>query len=240
MEDFEKLFWSSHLTSAPARAPAVLAPVRVPDVPKPRYPNDPLPDRSPDWLVATGNTDVYLFAAPWIDHASDSYWHSATRLPPGFTLSPQFPAGIQLGYKMFWERVGASQILPGPQTFIKQVTHKAGMTQTESLYFSSEIGAGISGFSAKLSQNLGRSITISNETDVTTTYQIAVQEGKTTVWTLWQLVEVYTLIDGQGNDFSYDGRFEFRGPWGMSVHAYFPTPRANHRTHQVVSDIASF
>jgi hypothetical protein len=177
---------------APADVPTIRANPELP-VPRPKSKNEVLPPKSAEILVKAASTDLFLYLP------MDGNYVRVGDFPciPQ-SLVPPFPAGIQLGYKMYLENLD-SEHLTGAITFTRQIVSKIGMSKTNGSTLSGELGVSIFGLSGKLSQTFTSSITTTQETDVTTTYNFSVPNSSIRVWTCWNLAEVFVLLDAKGN-----------------------------------------
>jgi hypothetical protein len=206
----------------------------LPPIPRPRTPFDILPTTSDEVLIAKANVELFLYTPAFLQH----YW-SANALPVG-PLTPPLPKDIQLGYKAYWERVD-TQHITGPQQFTRTETIKIGMSSTSMASLSGELGVNVNFLSGKLTETLTHSITTTQESDTAITYSVSVDKGTVMVWTLWQLVEVYALLDAQGNETTYSGTAPFQA-WGPpgKVQFLFPATRVLNHVHEAWPDSVSF
>ena len=150
----------------------------TPSVPKPTSPTD-LPPETSDTLVVSKNptTDLYVLGG-------SGAWCPVSSLPPAVT---PFPSPVYAQFSTYWKQIG-SAVLTGPQTYTKSVSYTTGMSTTDSTTLSAEFGISYGALSAKLSATIGHSVTTSQQTTITDSYQISVPSGKTSVYVLWQLM----------------------------------------------------
>jgi hypothetical protein len=97
------------------------------------------------------------------------------------------------------------------------------------------------GLSATLSQTFSHTVTIVNETDITTTFAIQADKDTTVVWTAWQLVDVFAVTtDSTGKEIGYAGRVEWLLGMNPSISS-IPNPnRVLHRQSNITADQVRF
>jgi hypothetical protein len=209
-----------------------------PPIPKPRSKDEFPPQKSSEVIVNTNNIDLFVYC--W---GNKGFYHGAY-MPlfypsikgPVYTTYPLFPLA-KIAYKRYWLNTG-SHTLIGPQNFSKAFTTTVGMSNTNSTTLSAELGVEVKGLSAKLSKSTTTSITISEEKSITETYSIEVEKRKICVYTLWQLIEVFVLVDVD------DKPIGWKGVWGyppfMGIPAVFPENQFSHNCIIKVSDTVWF
>jgi len=211
----------------------VLDPSSYPPVPKPANKDSFPPQKSPEILVSTHDIAVFLYF--WGDKG-ESQGAYVPAVAEGLATNPPFPVPSKIAYKRYWMNTGSYQLI-GPQHFSKAITTTQGMSKTKSTTLSAELGIEAKVLSAKLSATTGTSITITDETSVTETYSFDVQDGTTVVYTLWHLIEEFTLVDNANNPIEWSGR------WGLGV-AIFPAKFKDNvfanNSKRYVSDLVKF
>lgn len=121
-------------------------------------------------------------------------------------------ASPRLLHKRYWKRLKQVVMDPGTDySHAETVTYGSSTTNTQSQSFSQTIGVEVSAsggwgpFSAEVkasySQTTTReevnSVTFSEESSFTDTYSVASDPTKTIVFGLWQLVDVFVLVDAK-------------------------------------------
>lgn len=109
--------------------------------------------------------------------------------------------------------VGNYVLLSGPTTASITTSYTQGVSTTETETFGRTItgGAGLdlgalrASTSETLSTTFSTSIEITEETTVSVTQTARGEEGKKVQFSVWELVEVYSLTDANGNPFTVDG-----------------------------------
>jgi hypothetical protein len=107
--------------------------------------------------------------------------------------------------------------------FTRSVTVKNGTTVTDTNSLSGELGVSAYGLSARLSRTFSHTVTVMNETDVTTTYSY--KPEKHAVWTLWQLLERFSFVDDKGNLIEWAADAQERPKMSGIVRLVLPAPR---------------
>lgn len=118
-------------------------------------------------------------------------------------VTPDFPTQ-QITYKRYWLNT-YSVTVQGPQSYKRTITTKEGMVETDITTMSAEFGVQSEFLSAKVSASTSHSVSISESTEQTDEYSFDVPEGKTGIWTLWQLVDVFFFVDGNGDPITWVG-----------------------------------
>ena len=150
----------------------------TPAIPKPTSPTDLPPESSATLVVSVNPTsDLYVLGG-------SGAWYPVSSLPSAVT---PFPSPVYAQFSTYWKQIG-SAVITGPQTYTKSVAYTTGMSTTDSTTLSAEFGISYGALSAKLSATIGHSVTTSQQTTVTDSYQISVQAGTTSVYVLWQLM----------------------------------------------------
>lgn len=169
---------------------------------KPASKKDVAPHRYPatDDILSSDDCAVYLA----IDLFDTPLWVTPAMIYTEFELFPAFPSGTKLLYGRHWERI-YSEVVKGPQKITREVARTNGASETDRLILSAELGIPAAGLSARLSASTTHSITINSQTQVTDSYDISANEGEVNFWILWQMVEVFTLTDPNGNPVTYEG-----------------------------------
>ena len=209
-----------------------------PPIPKPRSKDEFPPEKSSEVLVNANNVDLFVY------YWGDKGYNHGAYAPVVWTTSkgsvnatnPAFPRA-KIAYKRYWQNTG-SHTLIGPQNFSKEFSTTVGMSNTNSTTLSAELGVELKGLSTKLSKSTTTSITISEEKKITETYSIEVAKRKICIYTLWQLIEVFVLVDVD------DKPIEWKGKWGFPPFvvfpAVFPENRFSHNCIKKVSDTVWF
>jgi hypothetical protein len=198
-------------TEAVGTSPIVSAEPQ-PEIPKtPTY--DSFPDsEGPPKRIATGPLQAFNLQiddgpgkGSYINSSATSWQYGAISFDPPV---PQF----RLVLDRLWRAVFPTPIrLDGRQKYDYEVRIKNGMSTTNTETISAEIGVSVKGLSARVSRTLSKSITISSERETTEQFHFTVDDGETIVWTLWQLVDRFGVVDADGNPAVYSGRMNFQG-----------------------------
>ena len=118
-------------------------------------------------------------------------------------VTPDFPTQ-QITYKRYWLNT-YSVTVQGPQRYTRKITTSEGMVETDITTMSAEFGVNSDFLSAKVSASTSHSVSISKSTEQTDEYSFEVPAGKTGIWTLWQLVDVFFFVDGNGEPITWVG-----------------------------------
>lgn len=107
-----------------------------------------------------------------------------------------------LQYIRYWQKI-FSTVIQYPANYMESHTYTEGTSETTGESFSYTLGLsgtayGI-GLSAELTRTFTHSITISSETSVTKQFTCESIEGKTIVFTVWQLVEGFRICDADSS-----------------------------------------
>ena len=178
----------------------VLQPDSLPPIPKPANKDALMPEKSIEILVSTHGIELSVCVG------KDTYIPAVHEF---FRGEPPFPASTKVAYKRYWINTG-SYTLNGPQHFEQSITTSQGMSKTKSLTMSAELGVAWQGLSAKISATTSTSISITEEKSVTEKYSFDVKSGTTVVYTLWQLVEEFVMMDNAGNPIDWTGQWIFQ------------------------------
>lgn len=136
-------------------------------------------------------------------------------------VTPTFPTQ-QITYKRYWLNT-YSVTVQGPQSFSRKITTAEGMVQTEITTMSAELGVKTANLSAKVSISTSSSVSISESKQQEDTYSFDVPDGKTGIWTLWQLVDVYFFVDGNGVPITWTGTGYYLGLFSVKNMALINT-----------------
>ena len=121
--------------------------------------------------------------------------------------------------------------------FSHQVSNTRGMSQTDSESYSSELGVSLDGLGGKLSTTFSTSITIEASQTDTNTYSINIPEGQTAVYTIWQLIASFQVLDANGFPCKYSGVWPSTDPF---FQVSFPTYKAEAALTTINSDPVIF
>jgi hypothetical protein len=96
--------------------------------------------------------------------------------------------------------------------------------------------------SAELSKTTSHAVTITENRNVTETYNFSVAEGKVAIYTLWQLVEVFALVDDNGHPIDWSGKVVLRFPvtGDKKMDATFPPDRHTNHAERYATSLHSF
>ncbi|MGI4759859.1 MAG: hypothetical protein ACRYF0_04080 [Janthinobacterium lividum] len=221
------------LPAAPTNSAAATAgipiwkPTSVSDIPPQRWPKE-------DVIVDTAQP-VELFVSFGTGYVAPHLLNT-----PPFTLTPAFPTGCRIRYGRHWERV-YTQIVDGGISYERSVTTTSGSSMTETQTLSAELGVSVAGLSASLSASLSQAVTINKETQNTNRYTISCEPGKQAVFTIWQLMEVYTLVDSTGKPVTYSGFAELNMAMGKTRYPVsLPLNRLSNSPEIVYADNTPF
>lgn len=148
----------------------------------------------------------------------------ALKRPPFFTLTPDFPENCTIRYGRYWKRV-YTEVIANGIGYTREVTTASGSSVTDAQTLSSELGVSFQGLSAQLSSSLQHSVTVTQETTATNTYNISAPAGKMAVFSIWQLVERYTIVDAAKNPVTYSGACEIQLFSKIGIPVEFPVNR---------------
>lgn len=105
----------------------------------------------------------------------------------------------------YWEKIFSTTIMY-PSTYLESHTYTEGTSETTGESFSYTLGASGGAFgitlSAELTRTFEHSITVSSETSVTKQFSCSSIEGKTIVFTAWQLVEGFRICSADSTGYT--------------------------------------
>jgi hypothetical protein len=190
----------------------------VPEIPLPTRPHTSVPQTSQKEQVALTRVED-----PFIRYGGRNRRASAHSLRrSGFEFDPVLPECF-LRLRVFWDNV-ATFVIDGPQKFERKISTSEGMSKTEQSTLGASLGIKVDFLSAKLSGELKRSITISNEKSITDTYKVDVPSGTTVTYTLWQLIEEFDFLTSEGEVFDWRGRIRPKEQRQLPMPGQPPTP----------------
>jgi hypothetical protein len=110
-----------------------------------------------------------------------------------------------LQYTRYWQKI-FSTVIQYPSDYMESHTYTEGTSETTGESFSYTLGLSGSaygiGLSAELTRTFTHSITISSETSVTKQFTCESIEGKTLVFTVWQLVEGFRICNADSSQYT--------------------------------------
>ena len=113
-----------------------------------------------------------------------------------------YSGNFGLGYAYQWRRLDRETIGAGLE-YERTTSIKLGTSESNELSITSTLGASAFGISAQLEIAFSKKIMLSREEMYTESYRIAGADGHDTVFTLWQLMELFLLLRKTGPD-SYE------------------------------------
>lgn len=166
-------------SSAAIPLPEVPIPASKDDLPPPKskYGENPGKNVELKYNLRIGKPGDYAYINPYIIN-----WHPVPDIPP-----------YELQYGLVWVRTNMQRI-PGPQSFEYSVVTTEGISETNSVEISAQLGVEVKFLNASLTATFGREISVSREHSITNTYRIDVPAEKFGVWILWQLFEEFAAI----------------------------------------------
>jgi hypothetical protein len=134
-------------------------------------------------------------------------------------LPPSPPEAPHLRRDRYWElrpiegQIGDFLLLRGPVSGEVTTSYTAGVSRTDSQTFgasiTAEVGLAIGALNASvsttLSQEFSTSVTVNEESTESFSKSVRGQEGKIVQFMVWELVEVYSISDAEGNPYEPDG-----------------------------------
>jgi hypothetical protein len=118
------------------------------------------------------------------------------------------------------------------------------MSEVDTTTLSKKVGLaeGALKLSAELSKITSHAVTITENRTVTETYNFSVAEGKVAIYTLWQLVEVFALVDDNNNLIDWSGKVVLRLPvtGDKKMDAKFPPDRHTNHAERYATSLHSF
>lgn len=140
----------------------------------------------------------------------------------------KFPTPHKIALTRYWKLLFYHG-LESRISFDKTITNKEGMSKTDMQTFSAQIGIKWGALSSQISSSFSSSTTISEEKSVTDNYKAKLNEGETGAFTLWQLIEEYSVVDENDKPIEWVGRAWVQhkskktGPhWSRLKQTYFP------------------
>lgn len=158
----------------------------------------------------------------------------------GFHLDPAFPIGAKLAYNIYWS-LQKSYTLTGPQNFSDEIDYTQGAAETDTTTMSAELGVDVKYLSAKLTETVSRSVSVTTETTEKRITSTTVDKGIVRVWTVWQLVETYQLLASDGTPLPAYSGFVYGSPlFGKASDAIFPGGELVNKTPIIFEDATDF
>jgi len=215
--------------SQPTRLPAVPVPTSPTDALPPKSEelvvgtSSALPDFRPDVeelrQMADDGTSAWTLQNRPLKLVCDGVLARNT-CDPAASEPTYVTAAPRLMHIRYWKRLKQVTLDPGTSYSQAQtVTYGSSTTNTESQTFSTTIGvevsasAGWGAFSASVSASFEQtetheeinSVTFSEESSFTETYAVESDPNRTIVYALWQLVDVFALVDAGGTPIDESG-----------------------------------
>lgn len=222
--------------------PDVLHPLEqtfYPPIPEPQHRDDQPPEASAELLVSANPVDQ-LF----VEISEGKYLPTSGKfkgLP--IRVEPPFPATAKLAYRRFWQNTFTITIF-NAHNFTRAIETQEGMSEVDTTTLSKKLGltAGTLKLSAELSKTTSHAVTITENRKVTETYNFSVAEGKVAIYTLWQLVEVFALVDDNDNTIDWSGKVVLRLPvtGDKKINAKFPPDRHTNHAERYATSLHSF
>jgi hypothetical protein len=219
--------------------PELLLGIPVPPIPKPANADDTPDSPSASIIVATNDATKLLL---WYNskHSSDEGWVDSTHeIGPWYS---GLPPNYQLQYRRYWQLLDY-QRMGGGVSFDKTVSVTNGVSTTDAVSMSAELGIVEDGLSAKLSTTFSHSVTVSESQTVSYTWQATGAPGKITVFILWQLCEEFIAVDESGNELAgqWDGWVTDRSSGdGCECSLNYPTTHMVSQTTMYAPDSTEF
>jgi hypothetical protein len=229
---------------------APVHPLSYPPIPEPQHKDDDPPETSTELLVTANPVDE-LFVQD-----SDGNYFPTSGMAGDFSveLDPPFPESAKLAYRRYWDRTFTTRIL-NQQEFTRAIESQEGMSETDTTSLSGKLGLGFAGdlpadnllkLSAELSATTSHAVTITQNRRVIETYNFSVEADKVAIYTLWQLVETFALVDGDNNPIEWSGEVLFTvdapPPFDFSFRrdAEFPPDRYVNNSPRYASSLHIF
>lgn len=128
---------------------------------------------------------------------------------------PGLPSSPHIQYLRFWKKLFSTKI-EHPSTYTETHTWTEGTSEThgETMAYSIGVEAEIweIGLSAEFSQTFSHDITISSEYTVEKEFSASSIDGKTIVFTVWELLEGFRIVNADGTSPYDDGEFHILLP----------------------------
>lgn len=208
----------------------------LPPIPVPSSSSDLPPIESAHMVLSDSGTRLGLFfeatkggGSGWVaDAPNTSFPGSAVTLVnyDGSWTAPDY----KLTLRRFWRRKEYTQVPPG-QSFSQTYELQYGVSTTNSVTLSAELGVEAAGLSAKLTATFEQSITVSTQSTASVTYGDTAPAGSLDVWVLWQLVDEVVAL-GPATKEPIDPYHAFAtltdptpGNWDAKVSIYHPVTR---------------
>ncbi|WP_430475048.1 hypothetical protein ACQ0MK_04800 [Thalassospira lucentensis] len=203
----------------------------TPTPPKPTSPTKFPPEHSEELIVSTNRiTGLH------INHRN-TY---VPALPPikGWSTDPEFPQIAYVQLSTYWKNVGTA-VITGPQTYTHTVSYEQGMSVTDSETLSAELGVAVGDLAATINRTTNHSITTSETTTITDSYELSVADSQTTVYILWQLIAKLRFLDANKRPINWKGSIRVP-PLGAPLPATFPNEKRLSMFDTVYSDRTNF
>jgi hypothetical protein len=228
--------------------PDVLLPIDqtfYPPIPEPKHKDDQPPETSTDMLVSANPVDQ-LF----VQSSKGTYFPTSGKFKEfPVRIEPPFPATAKLAYRRFWQNTFTTRIL-NAQQFTRAIETVEGMSETDATVLAGKLGLDITKkiseklslkLSGELSKTTSHSITISESRKVTETYNFGVEQGKVALYTLWQLIEVFALVDGNNNPLDWTGKVVLDASIAdFRFNAKFPPDRHTNNAERYATSLHMF
>lgn len=211
----------------------------VPAPPKPQSFYDEVPEQSAPWIISQSPIHDPTFL---LDENGRAQWQPPSTIARWFYwIARPLPSNLHLQYRAFWERKDeVVRLSAGSGTYSYSQTHTHGTSTAQTSSLAAELGVSAYGVSAKLTETLSRTVTITDQYTKTHTFQTPVPQDKNFVWILWQLVEEFVFLDRDNNVVNYAVEALMLGGsgprhWTVSL----PVSKLQHRK-DVTLDITPF
>lgn len=228
--------------------PDVLAPLEqtfYPPIPEPQHKDDFTPEKSIELLVASNPVDqLFVQSSKGIIFPTSGEFRGLD-----IRIDPPFPATAKLAYRRYWQNTFNTRISSG-LNFTRAIETQEGMSETDTTSLSAKLGLGpgvpIEALQVKLSVELSattsHAVTITESRKVTETYSFSVEEGKVAMYTLWQLIEVFALVDDNDNPIDWSGEVVLDFPLigDFEIDATFPPDRHTNHTDRYAASLHTF
>jgi len=165
--------------------------------PSPETFPDVLPQVTDPWVVSEATPPTqYRLWWDWV-HGDQQCWIPAPGQPGSEAISYSSPLpSYNIYVRRYWSQLDSCALQPGT-SFSRTNSITTGVSTTDSQSLSYQLGVGLDGLSASLSETFEHSVTVSSETTTTKAWNID-PPTKPLQFVLWQLMEEIVALTPSG------------------------------------------
>ena len=206
----------------------VTPPSDMPPIPVPAYVGESLPEKSEEITLGIGkeidNFSPYVEEIKEVAPGVGYYWHSYEGVqPPDLLIDGEIQCiGIdndiciteipRIKHTRYWKKV-FSVAIDESASYSEMHSITYGVSETKGQEFSVTIGGEVSAWfvtvSTEISNSVSYEISSSTETTIDKEFSCDGTEGKITVFTVWQLVDRFSICNSNGEEVTEENKTLF-------------------------------